>query len=370
MTASASDALLVHCQLQRPGFTLKVELSLPGSGVTALFGASGSGKTTCLRILAGLEPGATGRVVVNGEVWQDSERRIFRPVHQRAVGYVFQEASLFDHLTVQGNLTFGFDRTPVKERRHHWDHAIDLLGIGELLSRKPHELSGGERQRVAIARALAACPRVLLMDEPLAALDAQRKADILPWLEQLHEQLDIPVVYVTHSLDEVTQLADHLVVLEQGEVLAAGPAMSMLGRLDLPLAHQDDAATVIEAVIGAPSDDVGLCQLDFSAGSLWLPQTRAVPRPAGTRVRVRIPARDVSVALERAHNSSVLNILSATVQRIEADGRGQVLVEMQLGHAQSKTRLLSRISQISARRLELEPGKAVFAQIKGVAIVR
>ncbi|MDP2021255.1 MAG: molybdenum ABC transporter ATP-binding protein, partial [Hydrogenophaga sp.] len=217
--------LTLQTRLVRDAFTLDLALTLPGRGLTALFGASGSGKTTCLRVLAGLEPAASGHLSVGGELWQDSARGLFVPPHQRALGYVFQEASLFDHLSVRDNIRFGYRRTPAVQRRYGWDHGLELLGIGHLLQRMPHELSGGERQRVAMARALATSPRVLLMDEPLAALDTPRKAEILPWLEQLHQKLDIPVVYVTHSADEVARLADHLVLLEQGRVMAQGPVL-------------------------------------------------------------------------------------------------------------------------------------------------
>lgn len=364
------NGLSICCQLNREGFRLDVDLALPAQGVTALYGPSGSGKTTCLRVIAGLEPSAIGRVSLNAETWQDSQQKLFRPVHQRAVGYVFQEASLFEHLSVEGNLKFGYRRTPKADQRHGWDHGLDLLGIAHLLPRKPFELSGGERQRVAMARALAASPRVLLMDEPLAALDAQRKADILPWLEQLHERLDIPVVYVTHSLDEVTRLADHLVVLEQGRVLASGPAMDLLTRADLPMAHLGDASALIEGTITPSGDAPGLATLEFAGGQLLLPMTRDTPWPAGHRVRVRIQARDVSIALNRAENTSVLNILPATVCDLQADGLGQVLVGLRLGHEPHAARLLSRISALSAQRLALAPGQPVYAQIKGVAMAR
>jgi molybdate transport system ATP-binding protein len=342
--------------------------------VTALSGPSGSGKTTALRVLAGLEPRAQGRVVLSGQVWQDSAAGTWVPVHRRALGLVFQEASLFEHLTVEGNLKFGNRRTPPAERRHRWDQALALLGIEHLLQRRPHELSGGERQRVAIARALAASPRVLLMDEPLAALDAARKAEILPWLEQLHEQLDIPMVYVTHSTDELVRLADHLVMLDQGRVLASGPVMELLTRFDLPLSHGDGAAALIEARTCGLSPTEGLCILAFSGGRLWLPQTRSVPLPEGQRVRVRIQARDVSLSLVEPQQTSVLNILPATVTDLSDDGPGQVLVGLRVradeAGGASPTRLLSRISQVSARRLGIEPGLAVYAQIKGVAMVR
>lgn len=363
----SGEELVLAARLARPGFALDVSLSLPPRGVTALFGPSGSGKTTCLRVLAGLERGAQGTVRVDGETWQDSARGLFVPTHRRALGYVFQEASLFDHLTVEGNLRFGFDRTPAAARRHDWRHGLELLGIGHLLSRRPHELSGGERQRVAMARALATSPRLLLMDEPLAALDAARKAEILPWLEQLHERLDIPVVYVTHSADEVARLADHLVLLENGRAVAQGPVIELMARPDLPLAHGDGAGALVEAVTCGLASDSGLCELRFDGGTLLLPQTRATPLPERTPVRVRIQARDVSLSLARPEQTSVLNILSATVTDLGDDGPGQVLVGLQLGQG---TRLLSRISRVSSERLGIRPGLAVYAQIKGVAMVR
>ena len=369
-----SAGLRIHARLERTGFSLDVDMQLPGRGLSALLGPSGSGKTTCLRVLAGLEPQAAGQVSVLGEVWQDSAQRIFRPVHRRAMGYVFQEASLFEHLNVQDNLQYGFKRTPASERQHGWEHGLELLGIAHLLQRMPHQLSGGERQRVAIARALANSPRVLLMDEPLASLDAQRKADILPWLEQLHERLDMPVVYVTHSADEVARLADHLVVLDAGRVVGSGPVMELLTRLDLPLAHGDAAAALVEARVCDLQTEDGMCALVFDGGRLLLPQTRATPLPARTPVRVRIQARDVSLSLEEPRLTSVLNILPASVTDIMDDGPGQVLVALTLGvdpsTADRPTRLLSRISQLSATRLGITPGLKVFAQIKGVAMLR
>jgi molybdate transport system ATP-binding protein len=384
--ATAQPPPLHLCaNLQRPGFELDVDMTLPATGVTALFGPSGSGKTTCLRVLAGLEPQARGRISVAGEVWQDSAQRLFRPVNRRPLGYVFQEASLLAHLSVEGNLRFGHSRTPAAQRRHGWDHGLALLGIGHLLARMPHQLSGGERQRVAIARALATSPRVLLMDEPLAALDSTRKADILPWLEQLHEALDIPVLYVTHALDEVLRLADHLVLLDNGRVLAQGPLHQLLTRTDLPLVHDDGASALICGhVCPTLPDETGMCALAFGGGRLLLPSARPDPLPLHAPVRVRIQARDVSLALDRPQRTSVLNILSATVADIHPAGPGQVLVGLELGVPASAAtaatpqaatnpgpvRLLSRISQASALRLALTPGTPVFAQIKGVALVR
>lgn len=364
------NELQLTARLQRAGFLLDVDLTLPARGVSVLFGPSGSGKTSCLRVLAGLEPQAQGVVRVDGEVWQDTARRVMRPVHQRALGYVFQEASLFDHLSVRDNLMFGFKRTPPAQRRHAWDHGLELLGIAHLLQRRPQELSGGERQRVAIARALATSPRVLLMDEPLASIDAARKNEILPWLEQLHAQLDIPVVYVTHSNDELARLADHVVLLDNGRALCSGPVPELMTRIDLPLARGDSAAALIEARVVGHSTADSLSELVFEGGSLLLPQASHAALPQGTAVRVRIQARDVSLSLQAPEHSSVLNVLSATVIEVVDDTPGQVLVVLQLGHGSRPVRLLSRISQLSARRLGIAPGRAVFAQIKGVAMVR
>ncbi|WP_300648103.1 molybdenum ABC transporter ATP-binding protein [Hydrogenophaga sp.] len=365
-----SGDLQLTARLVRTGFTLDVDLSLPARGVSVLFGPSGSGKTSCLRVLAGLEPQAQGVVRVDGEVWQDSARRVMRPVHQRALGYVFQEASLFEHLSVRENLLFGFQRTPPAQRRHAWDHGLELLGIAHLLARRPLELSGGERQRVAIARALATSPRVLLMDEPLAAIDAARKSEILPWLEQLHAQLDIPVVYVTHSSDELARLADHVVLLGEGRALCSGPVMDLMTRLDLPLARGDAAAALIEARAVGHSPADALSELAFEGGRLLLPQAGSAALPHGTPVRVRIQARDVSLSLHAPEHSSVLNVIGARVVDVVDDAPGQVLVGLHLGDGARPVRLLSRISQLSARRLGIEPGQPVFAQIKGVAIVR
>lgn len=363
-------ALRFQARLPLREFTLDVDLTLPGQGITALFGPSGCGKTTCLRVLAGLERHARANIAIGAHVLQDSERRIFVPVHRRAIGYVFQEASLFEHLTVEGNLRFGHDRTPEAERRHGWDHALELLGLRHLLRRFPHELSGGERQRVAIARALAASPRILLMDEPLSALDTARKAEILPWLEQMHAQLDIPVVYVTHSIDEVARLADHLVVLDQGHVVAQGPTAELMVRPGLPLARGDEASALLHTVVGTPCEDPALCRLEFDGGSLLSPHGCATAPAAGSPVRVRIQARDVSLSLQPPAQSSILNALPARVVTISDDAPGQVLVGLRLGPDGQGAHLLSRITRLSCERLGIAPGCQVFAQIKGVAMMR
>jgi molybdate transport system ATP-binding protein len=362
---AAVDQIAARLVLARPGgFTLDVDLQLPGRGVTALFGPSGCGKTTCLRAIAGLARAQPGRVVVNGEVWQDDALRIWRPTHERALGYVFQEASLFEHLSVRGNIDYGRKRTP-RERQHTvaLDQAVDLLGIAHLMDRKPHALSGGERQRVAMARALATGPRVLLMDEPLAALDAQRKAEVLPYLERLHQALDIPVLYVSHAIDEVARLAAHMVLMQDGRVLASGRTEDMLVRLDLPLAHGDAAASVVEGTVLRHDAHDHITTVQFAGGQLLL--ASATARPAGAPVRLRIQARDVSLTLAEQVDTSILNILPATVVQVSEDSPGQCMVALDAG----PTRLLARVTQRSAQALALAPGQRVYAQVKGVAIV-
>ncbi|BAL26755.1 molybdenum ABC transporter ATP-binding protein [Azoarcus sp. KH32C] len=346
-----------------PGFSLQAELALPGRGVSALFGASGSGKTTLLRCLAGLERAPGGYLAVRGEVWQDDARGVFLPTHKRPLGYVFQEASLFPHLSVRRNLEFGLKRVAAAERRVSLDHAIALLGIEPLLNRLPDRLSGGERQRVAIARALATSPRLLLMDEPLAALDLRRKAEILPYLERLHDTLDIPVVYVSHAPEEVARLADHVVLLDGGRVLAAGPIGEVMARLDLPLARDEDAFVVIDAMVAGHDEAYALSRLEFAGLPLWL---AGLDTRLGAPVRARVLARDVSLALAERHDSSILNVLPARVVTLDDDAPGRVLVRLDVRGAP----LLARITKRSAVELAIAPGMELFAQVKGVALLR
>ncbi|MDP2818077.1 MAG: molybdenum ABC transporter ATP-binding protein [Polaromonas sp.] len=344
------------------GFLLEVSFSLPARGVTAFFGPSGSGKTTLLRCIAGLERVDRGRLVVNGEVWQDDAARIFMPVHRRPLGFVFQEASLFAHLDVRRNLDYGLGRVPAARRRVALEQAVELLGIGLLMQRRPDTLSGGERQRVAIARALATSPSLLLMDEPLAALDLQRKADVMPYLEKLHTELDIPILYVSHAPDEVARLADHLVLLEAGRISAAGPARELMTRLDLPLAHGDAAAAVIDATVTHLEPAWQLSHLAFLGGQISLPSQALQP---GQRVRLRIQARDVSLSLQPQQGSSVLNVFAATVTGLADDSPGQLMVSLNAGGST----LLARITRKSGAALELQRGSRVYAQVKGVAVL-
>ncbi len=359
------NGLHIRASLHRPAFHLDVDLSLPGHGFTTLLGPSGSGKTTLLRILAGLEPQARGRVEVQGQVWQDDSAGTFVPTHRRALGFVFQEASLFEHLSVDGNLHFGFDRTPPAERHTTWPQVLellDLLGIAALRQRSVHQLSGGERQRVAIARALAASPRLLLMDEPLAALDSARKLELMHYLEGLQSHLQIPVVMVTHALDEAARLSNHLVLLEQGQLLGHDTAERMLTRLDLPLAHHDMAGAVVRCSVHAHLDADHLSRITFAGGTLWVTRQN---RRLGDTLRVRIGARDVSLTLQQQTETSILNILPATVTAIQTSSPGQMVVVLDVGGSQ----ILARVTARSASALGLQPGRAVYAQIKGVAVL-
>ncbi|MEQ7918315.1 molybdenum ABC transporter ATP-binding protein [Xanthomonas sp. WHRI 1810A] len=346
-------------------FTLDVDLALPGRGVSALFGHSGSGKTTCLRCIAGLEKAPEGLIRINGETWQDSANGVFLPPHKRAVGYVFQEASLFPHLSVKGNLEFGLRRIPTHQRRVQLDHASELLGIDHLLARDPATLSGGERQRVGIARALLTSPRLLLLDEPLAALDARRKSEILPYLERLHDELEIPMLYVSHSQDEVARLADHLVLLSDGKVLASGPIGETLARLDLPLAMGDDAGVVIEGIVSAYDADYQLLTVRLPRSELTIRVAHSPLQP-GKPLRLKVQARDVSLSLQPDEHSSILNRLPVTVvSEIPADNAAHVLVRMDAGG----TPLLARITRFSRDQLHLQPGQRLWAQIKSVALL-
>ena len=344
----------------RGDFSLKVDLSIPARGVNALFGPSGCGKTTLLRAIAGLEKNHNGYLKVGNQIWQDDTH--FLPSHRRPLGYVFQEPSLFPHLTVKHNLEYGLKRLKENVKKVSLEQAVELLGIGQLLHRRPHQLSGGEQQRVAIARALAVSPAILLLDEPLAALDTARKQEILPYLESLHRELDIPVLYVSHSRDEVARLADHLVVLENGRVQASGPVEELFSQLDLSLAHDADTASVIEAVVGRHDNDFDLSYLDFPSGCFAVARNHL---PLDQAVRLQIKASDVSITLEHQSNTSILNIFAATVDKIAAEGKAKVTVRLTLGSIP----ILARITRKSALDLCLEPGKLVYVQVKSVALL-
>lgn len=356
-----TTAITARFGLEFGKFRLAVDLDLPGSGITVLFGPSGSGKSTLLRCIAGLEKAPEGFLQIDGEIWQDSDRRVFLPTHTRSLGYVFQEANLFPHLSVKGNLQFGLKRIG-KSNGIDLKAILELLGIGHLMDRTPDRLSGGERQRVAIARALALNPQILMMDEPLAALDFKRKQEILPYLIRLHRELNIPVLYVTHSQQEVAQLADHLVIMEDGKTLASGPLSETLSRLDVPMAQDRDASTVWPVTVAGHEAAYHLTHVAFEGGIISLPSFAA---EIGTPLRIQIYARDVSITLQEPAATSILNVLPATIAGIVDDDRGHSVVRLQIGTQP----LLAHITLKSAKLLDLRVGMQVFAQIKGTSIL-
>ena len=357
-----TQAITAQFQLNYGAFQLDVDLQLPCSGVTVLFGESGSGKTTLLRCIAGLQHAPNGFLEINGKIWQDSQKNLFLPTYQRALGYVFQEANLFAHLTVLGNLSYGLKRIGQNSQTEHFKQVIELLGIEHLMTRMPERLSGGERQRVAIARALVLNPEILLMDEPLAALDVKRKQEILPFLTRLHNELKIPVLYVTHSQQEVAQLADYLVLLADGKVHAAGLLSEMLSRLDLPQTQDREAASVWQVSVLEHEADYHLTCVAFAGGKLSLP---ALDAELGMLLRVKIYARDVSITLEIAQKHSILNVLPAVITDMADDKNGQSMIRLQVGSQP----LLAHITRKSAQLLNLRIGMAVYVQIKGTAIL-
>lgn len=343
-------------------FSLEVDLQIPGQGITAIFGASGSGKTTLLRCIAGLEKTQQGTLRINGEIWQSQD--VFVPTHQRSLGYVFQESSLFPHLSAKANLQYAIKRAANPPSAETYQRIITMLGIEPVLNRRPAQLSGGERQRVAIARALLVQPKLLLMDEPLASLDHKRKQEILPYLERLHESLDIPVLYVSHSIEEVTRLADHAVILEQGRVVAQGAVAEVFSRIDLPTQTETDVGVILQGHIRERDPQWHLARVEFDGGSLWV---RDGGDELNKPVRVRVLAKDVSLALENHEDSSILNRLPVVVEDIVRDNdEAMALVRMNFG----SKRLIARVTQRSITHLQLVKERPVWAQIKSAAIVR
>lgn len=346
--------------IQRGDFLLRAELTIPSRGISALFGPSGCGKTSLLRAIAGLDRYPNSHLKVGEQNWQDES--YFMPPHKRPLGYVFQDNGLFNHLNVEQNLQYGMKRVPQTERKVSLQEAIELLDIAHLLKRKPDKLSGGEKQRVAIARAVAVSPRLLLMDEPLAALDQARKQEILPYIESLTQTLDIPLIYVSHATDEVARLADHLVLMEQGTIKTSGPIAELLTRLDLSLSQTENAEALIKAKVAGHDDDYNLTYVDFAGGRFTVPQKLLTE---GQVVRLRILARDVSLTLEKQTGTSILNIFPATVDEIHAKGDAQMTVRLMVG----RFPMLARITQKSASLLDIQPGRKVYAQVKSVALL-
>lgn len=348
---------------RRGALALDVEFSLPPVGITALFGPSGAGKTSVLRCLAGLEPDVEGRMTVDGAVWQDDRRHL--PTHRRSVGVVFQESDLFPHLDVRRNLEYGLRRRPAEDRRLDRDEVIGWLGLELLLDRRPAGLSGGERQRVALGRALLGGPRLLLLDEPMAALDEPSRRDIFPYLHSLGRRLSIPVVYVSHSLLETARLADHMIWLVDGRVRAQGPVEDVLSRPGFARWQGSGAGVVVEAVVREHDEAFHLTGLDGPWGPLWVRRQEAAP---GERVRVELLASDVTVARVPDRESSVLNQFEAVIAEVAEGEPGEALVRMVPPDADGPA-LLARVTTRSAARLGLEPGSAVWARVKSVAVL-
>ena len=348
-------------------FAFDFALSAPPRGVTALYGPSGCGKTTLLRCIAGLNRVRDGHCRVNGEIWQDGESA-FAPTHRRALGYVFQEASLFPHLSVKANLLFGAPppgAAPIAAVG--WDEVVDLCGLAPLLERAPRDLSGGERQRVALGRALLSQPRLLLMDEPLSALDEAAKADILPFLERLRDRLSLPALYVTHDMTEVERLADHLALIDRGRVAAAGPLGQMQSDPALPLAAARGAAVTLEGTIAAVDEPYGLTTIVVRGGAFVAPGRFG---PIGARRRLRVLAGDVSLALAPPGPSSILNVLAARVLSTKPVAANEFVVVLGLGADGAGDRILARVTRLSSERLGLGEGVSVHAQVKSVALSR
>jgi molybdate transport system ATP-binding protein len=347
-------------------FTLDVAFEAPMHGITALFGPSASGKTTILRCVSGLDR-LPGQLTVGGEVWQDGSH-VFREPYQRPIGYVFQEPSLFPHLSVQKNLLYGRSRALKSgaSEEIRFDDVVGLMGIGRLLDRTTAALSGGERQRVAIGRALLSQPRLLLMDEPLAALDQKNKQEILPFFEALHDTLSIPILYVSHDLSEVERLADTLVLLDEGRVVAAGPLTELFADARLPITYRSDAATVLEASIKAYDPRFSLTELNVHDETVLVPGRVG---EAGKRRRVRIAAADVSLSRERPSQTSILNVLPALVREIHPVDDAQVNILMTIGHTEGGPALLARISRRAYELLKFAPGQKIHAQVKAVSLV-
>jgi len=352
---------VIECKIkvQLESFMLDANFSIPDRGITVVFGPSGSGKTTLLRAIAGLEKSDKGFLKIGDSVWQKGED--FLPTHKRQIGYVFQDAALFDHLDVKGNLNFVIKRA-IGLKEDFIESIHNLLEIKTLLNRKTTQLSGGERQRVAIARALLTNPKILLLDEPLSALDLKRKNEILPYLDSIHNDLEIPILYVTHSQDEMSRLADHLLLIEDGNIIGSGPVNDMLTRFDMPLSHGGDAVSIIEAEVLKRDSEFNLMHLDFLGGQFIVPDNSF---PVQTKVRIRVVARDVSLTKSKQVDTSILNIFPAMVQEIVNEGEAQVMVRLQI----KDTILLACITRKSSYKLRLEKGSEVFVQVKSVAIL-
>jgi len=353
--------LRIDIAKQLGAFRLGTAFEAKARGATVVFGASGAGKSCLLAAIAGLVKPDSGRIEIAGETLFDSERAIHVPAEARRVGFVFQEARLFPHMSVRTNLEYGSKRRKEHKTAASFDDVVALLGIGGLMERRPRTLSGGEKQRVAIGRALLSNPRLLLLDEPLASLDDPRKAEILPFLERLRDEIGIPMLYVTHSMDEVARMADHLVLLDRGKVAAAGAPGDLSGRLDLPLLiDRSDVGAILLGQVAAQDEARGVTLVAVGAAEFLLSH---IDLPPGHAVRLRVLARDVAIATQRPQGLSVQNVLSCRLTALADRPNGRCLLQLDLGGAS----LLALLTADSARRLHLQAGQEVFALVKSVA---
>ena len=347
---------------ERKNFSLELDISIATQGVTALFGPSGSGKTSLLRAIAGLDKPSNGRIHFDQQVWQDETS--FLPAYRRPIGYVFQESSLFEHLSAADNLHFAIQRAKPTSTHIHYQQVIELMQIGPLLAQFPQQLSGGERQRVAIARALLIQPQLLLMDEPLSALDDALKQEILPYLENLCHQAHIPIIYVSHALDEVIRLTDNMVVLEKGRVTEQGSTPHLLAKLGTSFCHYQDASVVIQGRVSQQHTQWGLSVLSLEGQELYFKSAKA---QLGEQVKLRIQAKDVSLALSAHTDTSILNRLAVTVDQLATESQDSSMITVRL--LAGSTPILARITSLSAHHLQLRQGMSLYAQIKSVAVI-
>ena len=365
MKRESEDAMdwLGQCrfELERRPFRLDVDFSIPVRGITGIFGASGGGKTMLLRCIAGLEREARGRLTIDSQVWHDDVAKIFVPPHERRIGYVFQEARLFPHLSVAANLAYGQRRNRQARSAIRFEEVTELLDLKALLDRRPRELSGGESQRVAIGRALLRAPAVVLMDEPLASLDEPRKREILPFLDRLHAELSVPILYVSHDLDEITRLCDYLVTMESGRVLASGELGDVLNEPSSVLLNDGQRSCVLNGRIESYDDEYGLCQVNIDGMVFTVVGGK---REVGTAVRLRVLARDVSLARAAPEETTILNVIPVRVESVPVSTEPYVQVSLSCGANQ----LMAQITRRSCDELGLRIGDHVFAQIKAVAV--
>jgi len=355
------ESINIRLLQQRADFCLDVDIDLASQGITGLFGPSGAGKTSLLRCVAGLEAADSGRVSIRNTLLEDSEQKLRVPSEKRRIGYVFQEPRLFPHLSIEANLRYGLRRSRRGIPAQSFERIVDMLGLESLLARATSGLSGGEAQRVAIGRALLSDPELLLMDEPLASLDEARKNDVLPYLDRLHQDAGVPIIYVSHNIDEICQLCDQLAVMSDGIVVTHGDLQTVLLQTELPVLGGNEASAVLRAAVTAIDAENELTAISAAGRELWVPGSDL---RVGSTVSLRVRANDVSLCLDRPERTSILNILPAKIEQLQAEPNGTVLVRMLIDGES----ILARITRRSCAQLSLQVGTQVYAQVKSIAI--